>query len=171
MPTIAAVTALLSEFEEDPEMMGWRTKWTKTCDVLWKFLSENDDQSSAIPEKALDSFIKQLTGNAKFSIARLMIPELRENAKDVSSIPHHPQQQRILDETRHLRNSAARTESATQADFDDPLYIAEKRTLMEAEMQRARVLLHQSGAFGSESEDRIRDWLGLHPNIMYRERK
>lgn len=159
MANLEHLEDLLAELELNPIAQGWGTKWQHVCEIVWK-LSANHD--SSIPTTAVDTFIALLSDESRFSLARLIIAELRD------PVPHsqYPQQQQVLQATQKQRANTARQESAVQTEVDDIMYVAEKRILLDAELHRARVLLHQSGAYGSESEDKIRRWLAAHPDLL-----
>ncbi|GAB7364333.1 hypothetical protein MBLNU230_g4877t1 [Neophaeotheca triangularis] len=155
---VSALSQLLADTQLGTKAHGWRTKWLRACELVWEHLS---DCHRSLPKSQLDRFTELLCAEDKFSIARLVIPPLRDTEAQATN----PQQQSILDATRELRRAFSEQEHATQADFDDALITAEREELMHAEMHRARVLLHQSGAFGHEQEQEIREWLESHPRM------
>jgi hypothetical protein len=163
MSALEQFHTLLREVLADPQAKGWRTKWQWTCQYLWKGL-EADHQAS-ISDDDLNDFVHLLTSDKRmFSLASLVIDPLRDNGEP--DVDLHHQQHLILQATLQQRKDKVKFQSSSQPDFDDPLYVEEKRRAMDAELHRARVLLHQSGAFGSQSEEAIKQWLLKHPEVL-----
>ncbi|KAI7554893.1 hypothetical protein KC331_g227 [Hortaea werneckii] len=133
----------------------WRSKWQAACEVAWANLSED------VPPECVDLWARLLQDHDRFALARLVVPELRST----HPLPNSQYQRRILDDTVDLRKAFSNTEQRTQSYFDSPAYVEEKRILQEAELHRARVLLHRSEAFGhSVTEEEIARWLAEAPS-------
>ena len=136
----------------------WRTKWQAACELIWAALVKDED----FPEPQIALFADLLKDHARFSIARLIIPELRQaSPKNINTAREH--HMRILQATQHLRRAFIDLESTRQGDFDTEEFKHEKKVFSEAEMHRARVLLHWSGRFTVADEERLRGWLSSAP--------
>ncbi|SMR49931.1 unnamed protein product [Zymoseptoria tritici ST99CH_3D1] len=153
---------LISQLRQNPKLAGWHSKLQQACEVFWDSLNANPRTEHA--EQDVATLISLLSDRENFAVARLVVPELREMKID-PTILYHRQQRCVLEATSELRTGFGRVETARQSDFDDILYVAEKETMLNAELQRARVLLHQSDAFGSDNEQLIRHWLSEHPEL------
>lgn len=145
---------------EKDENTKWRAKWQVACERFWDALSEG-----AVAEgQDVEMFVELLADDERFSIARLVIPAFRCDDPDVA--PDSEQQQRILKQIQAMRDEARRHESTDQSAFDSAQYVAEKRAKLDSELHRARILLHDSNAFGAQEGEEIRKWLEKHPQII-----
>lgn len=158
MSDFLTATALLRELASAAgmEVDNWRAKWLRVCELLWKAMSTSTD----IPAAYETTFIRLLKDDDRFALARLVIPEFR-TAEGLEMLT--AQQAKVMEAISDLQLRTSQEQNTSQADFDDPVYAAEKRILLDAEMHRARVLLHQSYTLDDASEEEIRDWLERRP--------
>lgn len=115
-----------------------------------------------VRDDQLEQYLALLARDDHFSIASMVIPELRESTATKFD---NPQQEQIMTATIEQRDKSHRIQNTQQSDFDSSEYQEEKRILLDAEMHRARILLHQSGVFG-EQEEAIREWLDRRPDVL-----
>lgn len=148
---MAGIAGLLQEVRDSPNETSWSTKWQIACENLWETLSRGQPVDNA----CIELFINLLGRSDRFALARMIIPDLR---RDILPANLRPIQRHIIGSVNDLRTEVLRRESTTQNDFDDPLYIAEKRIFIEAQVHRASVLLHEAGAFGSAERAEIEEW-------------
>ena len=139
----------------------WQGEWSAACEIFWDGLRHGFE---ALPSH-LQNFIDLVQDPERFSLARLVIPDLR-NGNTALSSTSRAQQYTVLSATQELRQSTVRRETTVQEDIDDPEYAMEKVIQRDSDLHRARVLLHQSGAFGAVDEEEIESWLRSAPKAV-----
>ncbi|KAK3698116.1 hypothetical protein LTR37_017074 [Vermiconidia calcicola] len=159
MPSQEAFTATaitFAELQQNPFGKHWQSRWSRASEIFWDGLSSDMKAT----DSHVGSFIDLLVDQDRFALARLVITDLR-SASILLSIS--PPQNFILQSTAHLRADTLKKEGLRQEDFDSAAYANEKRTQRESDLHRARILLHDSGGFGSASEEQILKWLDAAP--------
>lgn len=113
----------------------------------------------------LELFSRMIQHPDKFALARLVIPALRDaiNQEILAA-----QQMHIAHATRTVRDSFMQDAKYDQQEADDPLYVAEKRALLDAEVHRAGVWLDRDVAFGTASRQEIEEWWVQRPQGQYK---
>lgn len=150
---------LLARFEEVLQPEGcddWGAKLQDLCESFWEFLEQDND----ILPQYVDAFVNVLLREESFALVRLVIPEFR--SEPAAKLENHHKQQ-IMVRTTHIRAKLAIIERTNQAQFDEPLYRAEKDIIAEAEMYRASLLLYNSANLDTEQKDEVRKWLAARP--------
>lgn len=152
---------LLNDILENPSQNDWRAKWQRASECLWVALGDGEQAK----DNQFETYLELLQNSERFGIASMVIPELREPSLTEAE-PESGQRQRILQICRDQIQQAGRMKTMKQADFDTEEYREEKRILRSAEMHRARILLHDSGTFDSESKTAIEEWLKKAPDVL-----
>jgi hypothetical protein len=139
----------------------WGAKLQDLCETFWTLLDNDND----IAPTYMDLFVDILLRESNFALARLVIPEFR-NQLGESLENYHKQQ--IMERTMHIRAKLTIVETTNQADFDkdQPLYRAEKDIFAEAEMYRASLLLYNHGKQNTEERENMRRWLAARPQVQ-----
>ncbi|THV89570.1 hypothetical protein D6D27_06385 [Aureobasidium pullulans] len=148
---------LVKQLQQQPKCPDWGAKLQHTCEAIWSAL--DDDSSNSSNLDAVDEFIALLQQTDAFTLARLVIPELRATKPPVLS----SLKQKIINQTTHQRTEALGLESNAQSEFDSHLYRQEKEEFTEAEMFRASLLLYGSASFDGVQEEEIIQWLASRP--------
>ena len=149
--------ALFTEVQQ-PECEDWGTKLQEVCEGFWELL-EQDDQ---VAPQYITAFIKILSEEKSFELARLVIPELRAEP-DISSMNQYKQQ--IIERTQSIHATVATMQTNTQAQFDESLYREEKEALAEAELYRASLLLYNNGSLSDKQRSEVQEWLATRPGV------
>ncbi|KAK5703518.1 hypothetical protein LTR17_022030 [Elasticomyces elasticus] len=159
MDDLHTALTILDELKRDPNALPWSTRWQCACETVWAALGEDRE----VPEDAIGAIISLLEQGDKLAVAAMVIPELREPGMPVV---HSKHQEEIIKQTREARGAAFARSTKRQEDFDDASYSLEKEKLRDAEMHRARVLLHHSAGAGSSEEEAIQRWLDQAPAFL-----
>ncbi|KAI6855607.1 hypothetical protein KC323_g8254 [Hortaea werneckii] len=146
----------LTELQRRPKCNGWATKLQRFCEEYWKLLDSEVEQAI----RDLDAFARLLEPQETFTLARLIIPDLR--AQSGARLPN-PRQQHIMERLAETRAVFADRSSSTQDAFDDELYKEEKDIFQDAELYRARILLYESHALEPARIEEIQAWLANRP--------
>ncbi|GAB7349833.1 hypothetical protein MBLNU459_g0539t1 [Dothideomycetes sp. NU459] len=149
----------MDELRQPSTCDDWGAKLQYLCESFWSTLDDTDHVDAA----CVRSFISLLSDERSFSIAKLVVPELR--APSSSAVTNEWKRQ-IIDATNDARNKSRQLETTTQADFDHPLYRQEKEVFTDSEMYRARLLLHRTGRVGADDDEAIRKWLEMRPKAL-----
>ncbi|KAI5357416.1 hypothetical protein Slin15195_G129280 [Septoria linicola] len=107
----------------------------------------------------IDQFSDRLHQDDTFDIACFAISELQ----GYFNYNRSRAQQRILELTEDLHEMLHRQQSATQDDFDEALYREEEDIPLDTEINRAAILIHQSGTLDPANAEEIRKWLDSRP--------
>ena len=153
-----AFTEYIREIHQIPKGVDWRAKWQQVTECLWAVLSEGTHVESQL----LDIYLRFVADPEYFVLARLVNPSFRSSEAPKVD---HPQKQRIMDAIEHHRKTYATLDNTQQQETDDVEYTAEKKALLDSEMHRARILLHDGGYFGSQTQERIQEWLDQRPDV------
>ncbi|CZT16437.1 uncharacterized protein RCC_02280 [Ramularia collo-cygni] len=150
----------LRELEQNPGGTGWQGRWQQLCETIWSIMATATLYELAIPPIEYQRFLALLLSEERFALARLVIVELREGRGE-----HHlsAQQEDLLDKTSQIRARIQVVQNMQQSDFDEDAYAQEKLIHLDAELHRARILMHRSAPYGAASEERIAEWLAQYP--------
>lgn len=154
----------LTELQRRPKCNGWATKLQRFCEEFWNLL--DDEVEHAVGD--LDALATLLKPQETFTLARLVIPDLRLPLGE--RLPN-PRRQHILERLAETRAVFAARSSSTQDAFDDELYKEEKDIFQDAELYRARILLYESHALEPARMEEIQAWLANRPGSKSSQRK
>lgn len=113
------LTAVLEELRRHPKSEDWWAKLLDISEEIWSALNYTEQVGSDL----VNQFLRVLLLPETLTLARLVIPELRQGG---SSTSKNPLTQKILEKTRSKRSRLAMLESITPAQFDSNLYAEEK---------------------------------------------
>ncbi|GAB7356375.1 hypothetical protein MBLNU459_g7158t1 [Dothideomycetes sp. NU459] len=164
LPTTMDRTAFLDRVDElkpPGKCSDWGAKLQHLCEHFWSSL---DDDAAAVDPVCVQSFVDLLSEERAFSIAKLVIPQLRAKSSTVEETNAWKIQ--IIEGTTAVHDSSIKSKRTKQADFDHPLYSHEKEVFTDSEMYRARLFLHRDGRADAGSDNAIREWLEARPSVL-----
>lgn len=136
----------------------WAARLQELCEEFWALL-EHDGHVS---QQHVTAFIQVLSNKEGFELARLIIPDLRDDP----AVPHeNHHKQNIIDRTRPIRAEVTAKQSCVQREFDQPLYQEEKHIFAEAELYRASLLLYNSASLTAEQKAQVKEWVAARPGV------
>ncbi|SMY28912.1 unnamed protein product [Zymoseptoria tritici ST99CH_1A5] len=147
----------LEKLSRRPKIDGWATAMQLTCESFWQALANGNTSTLHLVQE----FCRMLHQDDSFDLARLAIPELRGFIDGQLTTA----QQEVLKHTHDLRETSNNRSCITQNDFDTAAYREEKDILLDAEINRASVLIHSGGALDPASAEEIRLWLDQRPGM------
>ncbi len=157
MEEFNATKTIFNAFQAGQRPEEWQTLWSRASEVFWDGLSQDFEAS---PEH-IELFIRALQDPDQFAVAQITIPELREAEMYARACFR---QRQVLESTKNMRVKMANNERINQAHHNEN-YNSRTKSLHDAEMHYARVLLHNSNTLGSASEQEIRQWLQGAPKL------
>lgn len=145
----------IRELLEASTEAGYATRLQDVCELFWASL-----ETSNTDDKVLDCFIQLLRYKDNFELARLVIPEFR--SADLTS--QTGAKAHVLNTIADLRRASLQREGTTQANYDDECYREEKDIYLDAQVQRARLFIHDSAPSYPGRMEEIRQWLAACPS-------
>lgn len=143
----------LQELQRRPKCNDWGTKLQRTCEAIWSSLDSDN-----VDPKDLHSFQESLTRDSEaLAVVKMVIPELRKQS--TSALPTNSNKRLIASAVRGQLDPL----EATQKDFDNFLFLAEKHTFLDSQLHRARLLLQRETKPTAKEEKEIMDWLKMAP--------
>jgi hypothetical protein len=128
------------------------TKLQCLCEIYWNII----DHNPSLARKHIESFAQLLEKDSDLLLARLVIPDLRQNATPLQD----PLKQDILHRIRAHRPSLYYLEpSRNKYAQAIPQYTEEKRIFQDLDMYRASLLLFNRGNLDETQEQAVRQWL------------
>lgn len=155
------VTDLLKELSLTPstaQPADWRTKWSNACELFWQHLSRNPGSDEFLD--CLETWLKLLESTEWFSLARLVITDLRTTDPYTGDNPHI---RRIMQETLEMRELFVTALAKRQSDFDTAAYTDEKAIMKDADMHHARIMLFRTDEFRSDKDEELKAWWAKRP--------
>ena len=151
----------LDQLDIRPKVDDWGTKVLFVYETLWEAL----EQDGLVHATQSDTLARLLDDPETLSLARLVIPELRDD-KEAAKLTARPKLDFVQRIKALLEAGAPKDANAV----DSAMYEAEKNAVYDADEYRAMLFLRQSGRFSEEESDSIREWLSRCPVKLPRDR-